>query len=285
MLDGAHALALPTKFGQSLEVEENEGGIVKWTSHDADGSTWFDEVLPVENIILNKTGLLEPKVATLINILHYAHLANPAVLTNSIGFSITTRLDFPKNWGLGTSSTLINNIAQWFCIDAYVLLAQSFGGSGYDIACAMHNSALLYQLQEGNPVATPVRFNPAFSTNMWFVYLNQKQNSRDAIAAYRERRSNMQQIIPRINLLTDDVLYATDMQSFATALEKHEALMAGVLGLLTIQDRLFPDFKGTIKSLGAWGGDFVMAVAEENPTDYFNEKGYTTIIPYAQMIL
>ena len=34
------------------------------------------------------------------------------------GFKVTTKLDFPKNWGLGTSSTLINNIAQWAQVDA-----------------------------------------------------------------------------------------------------------------------------------------------------------------------
>jgi hypothetical protein len=28
----------------------------------------------------------------------------------------------PKSWGLGTSSTLINNIAQWLQIDAFTLL-------------------------------------------------------------------------------------------------------------------------------------------------------------------
>jgi hypothetical protein len=52
---------------------------------------------------------------------------------------------------LGTSSTLINNIAQWFGIDAYELLWKSFGGSGYDIASAQHNKPIVYQLQRANP--------------------------------------------------------------------------------------------------------------------------------------
>ena len=29
-----------------------------------------------------------------------------------MGFSIVTKLDFPNNWGLGTSSTLINNVSK-----------------------------------------------------------------------------------------------------------------------------------------------------------------------------
>ena len=53
----------------------------------------------------------------------------------------------------------------------------------------------------------------------------------------------------------------------------------------TIQEKLFPDFKGVIKSLGAWGGDFVMAISKENPTAYFKEKGYPVVLSYEEMIL
>jgi hypothetical protein len=38
-----------------------------------------------------------------------------------MGYNITTHLNFPK-MGTGTSSTLINNIAQWLQIDAFTLL-------------------------------------------------------------------------------------------------------------------------------------------------------------------
>jgi hypothetical protein len=60
-----------------------------------------------------------------------------------MGYNITTHLNFPKKWGLGTSSTLINNIAQWLQIDAFTLLNNSFGGSGYDIACKITNTIIL----------------------------------------------------------------------------------------------------------------------------------------------
>ena len=61
--------------------------------------------------------------------------------------------------------------------------------------------------------------------------------------------------------------------------------MSIILETQTIKESLFPDFNGVIKSLGAWGGDFVMAIATENPSDYFILKGYQTIIPYDEMIL
>jgi hypothetical protein len=31
--------------------------------------------------------------------------------------------------------------------------------------------------------------------------------------------------------------------------------------------------------------DFVLAISKENPTVYFQEKGFETIIPYQEMIL
>jgi mevalonate kinase len=34
VLDGAKALALPTKFGQNLTVEEGANQEISWTSHD-----------------------------------------------------------------------------------------------------------------------------------------------------------------------------------------------------------------------------------------------------------
>ena len=61
--------------------------------------------------------------------------------------------------------------------------------------------------------------------------------------------------------------------------------MSDVLEMQTVKERFFPDFKGVIKSLGAWGGDFVMVISKENPTAYFEEKGFKTILSYSEMIL
>ena len=56
----------------------------------------------------------------------------------------------------------------------------------------------------------------------------------------------------------------------------------------------FPGFIGilhdarVVKSLGAWGGDFVLAASAMDSaaiTAYFKSKGLNTIIPYEQMVL
>ena len=285
VLDGAKALALPTKYGQNLIVETNNSSIIEWKSFDSDGSIWFESEFNLEDI-LQKRKFEDNKIkTTLIEILYHSLLLNPNSLKTNTGYKISTELTFPKFWGLGTSSTLINNIAQWLQIDAFTLLKNSFGGSGYDIACAQNNSAIIYQLENNIPIITPIDFKPDFSEKIFFVYLNQKQNSRTAIANYYNKQNNIQKVIPIINSITEKVISAIDAKTFAMELKKHEVEMSNVLESQTIQEALFSDFDGIIKSLGAWGGDFVLAISKENPTTYFKEKGYNTIVPYKDMIL
>lgn len=287
VLDGAKAFALPTKFGQNLVVEKGNNQEIKWKSFDSDGSIWFEDTFSFEDISKKKTFEEIAYVKnTLIEILHEAYLLNPDLLHRDKGYKVTTTLSFPKNWGLGTSSTLINNIAQWLKIDAFVLLNNSFGGSGYDIACAQNDTPILYHLENGNPIVEKVTFEPKFTKNLNFVYLDKKQSSKAAIAFYHNNKNKgLAQIIAKNDALTQQVLKAKNLQEFAFTLEEHEANMSNILEMNTIKESLFPDFNGVIKSLGAWGGDFVMVISIENPSDYFEGKGFRTIVSYKDMIL
>ena len=285
VLDGAKALAVPTKFGQNLIVKPGKNNEINWTSFDSDASIWFQDTFTFEAIKNKTTSENNSSVKnTLIEILHHAQIQNPDFLQEN-GFEVETHLTFPRNWGLGTSSTLINNIGQWLQIDAFELLHKSFGGSGYDIACAQTNNAILYWLENEKPNLQVVNFDPEFKDNIHFVYLNQKQSSKSAISNYMNKQQSVYKIIPEINQITKDVLLCKDGRSFALLMEKHQAVMSNVLETLTVKEQLFSDFKGVIKSLGAWGGDFVMVISKENPTTYFKNKGYETIIPYQEMIL
>jgi mevalonate kinase len=287
VLDGAKAFALPTKFGQNLIVKKGAIQEIKWTGYDSDGSVWFEDTFSFADISKkNISQEATTKRNTLLEILHEGYLLNPDFLNQDKGYSITTQLTFPRNWGLGTSSTLINNIAQWMEIDAFVLLNNSFGGSGYDIACAQNYSPILYHLENDKPVVEKVTFDPNFSDNLYFVYLDKKQSSKAAIASYyNNKNKELSENITKIDLLTQEVLYAITLEEFATALEEHEAEMSNILEMLTVKESLFPDFNGVIKSLGAWGGDFVLAIAKENPSDYFKKRGFKTIVSYKDMIL
>lgn len=286
VLDGAKALALPTKMGQNLQVVTHDKPTISWKSFDADGTIWFEDELELDAIINYKEAAESSVKNTLLTILHHAHLLQPSFFQERVGYQIETALTFPKKWGLGTSSTLINNLAQWLKIDAFELLNNSFGGSGYDIACAQNDTPIFYQLENQKPNVTPLDFQPEFVTNLYFVYLNQKQSSKNAIAAYyNKKHEKLKQSIANINKLSDAVATAKNIKSFANALQLHENELSAILELLTVQEALFSDFDGVVKSLGAWGGDFILAIALEDPTAYFSSKGYSTVIPYKEMIL
>lgn len=286
VLDGAKAFALPTKFGQNLIVESGKNKTIEWKSFDQDKTVWFDDIISFEEVISgNKKPQAESIKNTLIDILHQAFLLNSSFIDNSEGYKITTELTFPKFWGLGTSSTLINNIAQWINIDAFELLKNSFGGSGYDIACAQNDTPIVYHLENDKPMVERIDFEPLFIENLYFVYLKQKQSSKAAIAAYYAKKSNISKSVMSIDKITKNIIEAKEWKTFALQLEKHEAIMSDILEMETIKERFFPDFYGVIKSLGAWGGDFILAVSENDPTSYFEEKGFKTVLPYKQMIL
>lgn len=286
VLDGTKALALPTKFGQDLIVEEFENNQIIWKSFDSDKKIWFEAVIDFESVQKKeKFSEEEATKNTLIEMLHEAFLLNPNFIENSKGYKVTTHLTFPKNWGLGTSSTLINNIAQWTEVNAFKLLKNSFGGSGYDIANAQNNFPIIYWLENGNSLVEKADFNPSFSKHIYFVYLNKKQNSKSAIASYKAKKNNISETVSIISNLTSEILKAENLNQFEKLLTEHEKIMSAILETPTVKETYFKDFNGSIKSLGAWGGDFVMVTSEENPKAYFREKGFETILSYEEMIL
>lgn len=289
VLDGAVAFALPTSQGQSLHVEAIDEPVLYWASYDVNGEVWMQEQVSMLQLLQEDT--LENRVEgtaylqTLVGVLRAAHRQNPMLLQQAKGFNVVSKLTFPRLWGLGTSSTWINNVAQWFDINPYQLLQESFGGSGYDIACAQHKSALFYQLTDSyHPKVELIDFQPSFTSQLYFVYLNEKQSSKAAIAAYRAKKGQIDDQIQRITEISRTLATTADVDVFQTLIRQHEAILGAILETQPIQERLFADFEGAIKSLGAWGGDFILAVSVTDPTNYFNQKGYSTVIPYREMI-
>lgn len=286
VLDGALSFALPTKFGQSLSVVKNENSIINWKSFDNENNIWFNTEISFNDLKHNQPEGNEIK-NRLISILKTAQDLNPEFLNNDNGFNVETHLQFPRLWGLGTSSTLINNIANWANVDAYKLLELTFGGSGYDIACAEHNTAITYQLfnNTNNRRVEEVNFNPLFKDNIYFVYLNQKQNSREGIAQYKANKHLLTNEILEVSDITQQILNTTSLLEFEQLITKHEQIISKIIKQSPVKERLFSDFDGTVKSLGAWGGDFVMVTSNKNSTAYFNNKGFYTVLKFSDLIL
>ena len=290
VLDGATALAIPTSFGQSLSIEKIEAPVLNWKSIDHQGNTWFEESFRLEKGQIRTTSNL-PEEHTKIserlqNILTEAHKLNPAILLEGRGYEVSSRLDFPQNWGLGSSSTLINNISQWFDIDPYQLLQKTFGGSGYDIASAQNNQAITYTTTKEKRQVLATGFDPVFKNELFFVHLNRKQSSRDSIAHYRNQPiEKLQETVEKITSLTHQIIAADSIAEFELFLEIHETVISQIIQTTKIKTQLFQDYPRTIKSLGGWGGDFILATGAEKEKEYFRSKGYQTIIPYSEMVL
>ncbi len=283
ILDGALGLALPTKYGQSLRVTSTSSEHLEWVSLDDTGVEWFAANFALKDLVeISSSDQAISK--TLRQLLLQARLQNPDFLPNKTGFKVVTKLDFPRLWGLGTSSTLINNIAQWAKVDSYQLLWKAFGGSGYDIACAKHNSPILYQLENDTPKVEEVAFNPPFKNAIYFVYLNQKQSSKEAIAAYRKKEFNPTKLLQDITGITQKMTTTNSLSEFEALMTTHEEVLSEVLGVQPIKSRLFTDYSGAIKSLGAWGGDFIMVTGNEKTADYFKSKGFETILSFSELV-
>ncbi len=296
VLDGAVSLAIPTIYGQSLNVAPISDSKLIWKSIDHNANLWFEAEYSIDEITLGSTIALNNISRTLLQILKAARELNPRFLLQPNGYKVTTILDFPNNWGLGTSSTLINNIANWANVNPYELLALSFGGSGYDIACAKHHTPITYQLHERetpkqvqsgveNRTVTSVNFNPVFNNQLYFVHLNKKQNSRDGISHYNAHKSNLSNRIIEVSDITSKIISCSKLEDFDRLIETHEQIIGSITNQVPVKQRLFKDFNGSVKSLGAWGGDFVLVSAVESPKSYFKAKGYETIIGFNDMVL
>ncbi|RZS98972.1 GYDIA family GHMP kinase [Aquimarina brevivitae] len=291
VLDGAKALALPTQKGQWLTVEEHQEEGILWTSFDENNNVWYkDEFYLNDGTVTVKpndqrTEEYQKLSETLTTILNCAKELNPKFLAKNKGVWIKTKLEFNRNWGLGSSSTLINNIAQWAVIDGFKLLDACFGGSGYDIACAQHDSPLIYK-RGGKPNVQEVTFNPPFKEQLFFVHLNQKQDSKESIKHYQSLPlKEFDTAETSVNQITEGILQCDKLEDFRALIDQHEAIISKIIKTPTVKSKLFSDYPGSIKSLGGWGGDFVLATGTAQDMEYFKAKGYHTILAYEDMVL
>ncbi|HFA52050.1 MAG TPA: GHMP kinase [Bacteroidetes bacterium] len=290
VLDGAVALATPVKYGQSLIVSKNtKSKNLCWQSYDAQGGCWFEAAFHPENfnLLTYSDGAV---AARLKSIFLFIKKQNPQISFHNL--NIKTQLEFSRDWGLGTSSTLIYLLAKWAGVDAFELQFNIFGGSGYDIACAGADSPILYQKKSEKPVFEKCNFDPPFADNLYFIYLGKKQNSRDGIAFYEKNKNiesaKKRDLIKDISALTYLFLKTKKLSDFEKTIIEHENIVASYIGLEKVKDIFFRDYWGGVKSLGAWGGDFVLATSgrpEKETRKYFNEKGFRVFLKYKDMVL
>ncbi len=286
VLDGADALAIPTKWGQSLSVTElphSSSPELHWIAKLADDTLWFECRFSLPNLEIVQTTDLE-KAEVLHTLLLKGADLNPLFFSEMKSSLCETKLEFNKDWGLGSSSTLLHIIGEWAGVDAFTLLESSFKTSGYDVAIAAYDNPIIYKRVKGERTIKEVRFNPSFKEELAFVYLNQKQNTQTGVKAHYSSKPKNKALIDEISRITQLVVKTESLAEFERLLTEHEQLMASHLGLPTVKSRLFPEYGGLVKSLGTWGGDFVLITCHEEYQRYFQDRGYHLIIPFSEMI-
>ena len=287
VIDGAKALAVPTQKGQALTVNEmGKGSQLIWKSLTYDQKCWLEVNFSLPDFSIEKSSD-QNKSNWLQKLLISVRELNPNFLTKSKSIEVKTTLDFPRDWGLGSSSTLINNVAQWAQIDPFSLHFKISNGSGYDIACAKEDSPVVYSTKHEIQTITPIQLEKSFFDQVFFVHLNKKQNSFDAVTSYNDVKTGIeiQDCIESLNQITNKFIQADSLKNWEQAMNEHEHLLSNVLEQETIKEKLFPMYPNSIKSLGAWGGDFAMVTGTSSDINYFILKGYDTIVPWKEMVL
>lgn len=282
VLDGATALALPCRLGQGMEVTPHPKGGLIWNSYDEHAQKWFHACIdPTFHIQQTNDSATASR---LVKILQAVVSLAPDFTHVLFTSEVRTHLSFHKEWGLGTSSTLIYMLSEWAHVNPYTLLGRTFGGSGYDIACASATGPILFQKGGESPHIVPVNFNPSFAQHIYFVYSGKKQISRNEIKKYDSLKFNREKAVERISKLTHEMVRATDVATFCQLVDKHEQEISQILNVRPLQTH-YPEINGTFKWLGGWGGDIFMFVGAASELPKFENHNITAILSWNDLIL
>ena len=281
-VDGALVLAVPTKLGQEFFFEEKHDGksIIFWEAYHQN-KLWLKAVIDYKNWQILETNITS-SAEFILKVLKNVQSLSEIQFKNTYTYHLKTNLQFPPDYGLGSSSTLMNNLAEWANIDPFHLNSISLGGSGYDIAVAKAKSAVLFQ-NKPEIRFEKINFSPKFKDELIFIHLNQKQDSREGINLYKSKIKS-QNLVGEFSDLTRNILLCNELEDFSDLMLLHEQKISDFIEIPTVKSKFFPDCPTFVKSLGAWGGDFVMSAKFEGFEDYFWGKGFSTVFDWCDLI-
>ena len=283
VMDGAKSIALPARLTQDLIVSKCDKNTIEWFSHDMHNNLWYEDRFFVKNnnlVCESEKNVTSQKIISLFN-----HLSKTHKLANLLGNKFETRLNFKRDWGLGTSSTFVNNLAKWAKVDPYQLLFSTFKGSGYDIACCDLNHPIIFKKTSESIDVKKIKFKPPFIKNLFLIHLGKKQNTQLSIENYSKKQFDRIELIKKINTITDEFIKCNELIHFEELIQEHESIISKATSIIPIQNSNFSDYKdGKIKSLGAWGGDFILVTTKNKDLSYFKKRGLETIIPLEDIV-
>ncbi len=278
VLRGAKCLAFPLSFGQELEIHpENEKGILI-RSFEFE-NCWLEILLSKELKIIRSNDTEKAKIIQ--KLFSLIKEKKPDLFLRDIYLKF--RLNFLRHLGLGSSSTLISLLSQWSGFDPYYLLEKSFGGSGYDIAAATSAGPFIYSAN--NKIERHFVLPESITRHLLFVYLGKKQKSSKEVAAFKNKKTTGQQI-DEMNRIVTKAARCHDIEVWEDLMNESEALLSLILKEDPAKEKYFGDYPYSIKSLGAWGGDFIMASCRniDEAENYFLQKQKHPIFTYGELI-
>ena len=286
VLAGAEALAIPLKFGQELTVSEGETEKITWVSKGPSG-IWFSASFSALGEVYAATN---PKSAQFVsNLIAATNTILPNFFQRFLGKTVTVTADFDLNWGLGSSSSLIALMAQLARIDPLALHWKVSRGSGYDVVTAMSNTPIFYKLIDGTATYSSVKLSSAFQESVYFAYLGKKEDSAAGVERFLSSTKQLAvSIANEISAITRKMAVAESANQLCRLMDRHEAILSEVLGVMPIKQLRFSDFEGSVKSLGAWGGDFAMfcsSVPSNQVYSYIAAKGLTPVFGFNDISL
>lgn len=276
VMAGADALVLPVNKGQALDIEPSDNDSLVWESF-YQSEKWFNAELDGDTFeIINTTDSDKANyISTLLQ--SASELSQGSIsLKNK---KITTRLDFHPEWGMGSSSTLIVNISRLFDINAFDLFSKISNGSGFDIAAGLSGYPFRYRLKKNKREISPVKLPELFFKHAFFVYLGEKTHSEVAVEEFQNSDKDLKMPIKYINEITAQFAEIESVPELSRITKEHEDFMSDVLDIPS-PTRRFADYPYGMKSLGAWGGDFIMAIHPKGKAEvekYFKQKGFPVV--------
>ena len=264
VLYGVEALALPVKAGQWLHVWEMPAkGVSKmvWQSKEHDGSVWFD--CRIDTDIMHVSETTDKGIAdTLLQLLYLLKEQKPDLFLHK-NIRIETECEFNRSFGLGSSSTLVCNLAKWSGVNAHILQEHAFGGSGYDVAVGNLGRPLVYWRESNQPNWSAWQLPPELTREWYLVFPGQKQNSRESLTGVKSQLDKISTdvaLLQQMNACIQAIKSPRSLPMLEAMLEMWQALLSQRLELPRPYDDLglSPVKGGLCKYLGAWGGDVLL---------------------------
>lgn len=283
VLRGAKSLVMPLHYRQTLTISPYPSENILWKCFEK-GIEWLEIEFSPELEFIKSTD--EKKGIIVQSLLQLIQKERPSLKIAGLHFHF--EIDFDRNFGFGTSSTFLSLLSQWSRVNPYLLMEKSFGGSGFDLAAATARGPLIYQTEglsnDAKRKIETVKIPEEISKQLLFVYTGKKKKTRGEVSNFEKMKTSQHQINEMNNII--DKALANDIENFEVQMKRSELLLSTILGVSTIQSTYFSDYPFAVKSLGAWGGDFIMAAfrKEEDARNYFLEKGMNPIFNYQHLI-